>query len=236
MTTASVTIPISSLRISPDVYPRDGVDHVRVAMFAGLLKEGQELEPIVAVPRPDTTYLVGDGVTRTEAHVEAERTEIQAVLVVPEPDESPIDCAYRIALEYAVRSALPLTRAERKRNAKRLMARLPDLSHREIARRLGVSHASIDSWAREPADEVEPDTTAIPGPGPTADAISRQLASYVDRLESARDIFDLVAKRRMGRHLADAFESRFGDDALRQLERIATWSSDAVSVLRSRGS
>jgi hypothetical protein len=38
----------------------------------------------------------------------------------------------------------------------------------------------------------------------------------------------------MGRHLADAFELRIGDQALTQARKVAKWTAMAVQVLEER--
>ncbi len=226
-------IPLSSLRCNRDNWVRDAVDKARVEQFAEQIQDGQRFPPIEVVPFTDGHYLIGDGIHRSMATHRLGRTEIEAVIATPRPNESSDDCAYRIALETASKSALPLTGAERRRAAIHLLETQPELSRRQIALLVGVSHSSVNRWAME----VDERSTQDDGPerrmpvGQSPDRVAARLASMLDRLSESRGLLDYLVPKRMGRHLAKAFEERFGDSALDEAQRLRTWLDGAVSCL-----
>ncbi|MGO8873428.1 MAG: ParB N-terminal domain-containing protein [Acidimicrobiales bacterium] len=227
-------IPISQLRFDRNNWPRDAVDEGRVEMFFLQMQEDEAFPPIEVVPRPDGSFLVGDGIHRTLAVQRLERSEIEAVIATPRTDETPSACAYRIALETATRSALPLTRAERRRAAVHLLETCPDFSRRQIAQLVGVAHSSVNRWAEEVADSStrSEDADRQMPIGPSPDRVAAQLVSTLDRLSGSRGILDYLAPKRMGRHLAEAFVDRFGDSALDEAQRFRAWLDVAVTALR----
>ena len=230
-----VALPVSQLRHWTDIWPRYSADEERIALFADLLKCGESLPPIEVVSNDDGTYLIADGVHRLFAHRWAKRETIDSVIVEPNQGENPGECAYRRALETATQAALPLTNAERHRAVLRLHEGDPSLSHRAIARLVGVSHDSVGRWIKH-ALEVEGSTSEDnPGfpPRVTADDVARRLVLTLVRLDESRSLFDMLSGARMGRHLARAFDDRLGDNALRQAERFSQWTHAAVAELRS---
>lgn len=231
-------IPKSHLRYDRSSWPRDTLDEGRVAMFSALLLEGETLPTIEVVPRPDGTYLICDGVHRSFAAIRTGRTEIEAVIVVPQGGESPADCAYRRALETATRSALPLTRNERRRAALRLVASRPDMSRRAIARVVGVAHSTVDRWVGEATDSASAEKGDPPSGADTATAeqMARRLVSFLARLEDSRGLLDYLSTKRMGRHFAQAFSERFEDSALDEARRFRSWMDLAVTSLESDAS
>jgi len=46
-------IPISSIILDEDIYPRKGIDHRRVAIFAENIRDGFMFDPIEVEPCPD---------------------------------------------------------------------------------------------------------------------------------------------------------------------------------------
>ena len=140
--------------------------------------------------------------------------------------------AYRRALETATQSALPLTKAERRQAVLRLAAEQPELSHREISRRVGVSHDTVGRWLREDGD---PDARAeeYVRPTVTADQVAGRLVGHLARLNEARGIRDLLMPHRMGQHLADAFRNQFGNTALKEAQKTFSWMQLAVDSLES---
>jgi ParB-like chromosome segregation protein Spo0J len=232
----TTTVPLARLRYDREVWPRVELNQERVALFAGLFRDGEELPAIEVVALDDGTYLIADGVHRGHAARRVGKEQIEAILVTPDPGEDPSACTFRRALETATRSALPLTSAERRLAVWRLLAVESDKSHRAIARLVGVSHNSVDRWARELDDSStcgDP-RGAVPRSSPGAEQVARRLVNNLVALDAARGLSDLVVPSRMGRHLATAFEARLGDDALAQAQRFAEWTAAAVSVLEQR--
>jgi ParB-like chromosome segregation protein Spo0J len=230
---SAVQLPTAQLRYSKDAWPRTTLNQERVQLFAALLGSGEELPPIEVVSRGDGTFLIADGVHRSFAANAVNRGQVDAVILSLEPGESAEACAFRRALETATRSALPLTRAERRAAALRLIEERPDLSHRAIAQLVAVSHDTVDRWAKGVAESASEDASSAP-PIVTADQAARRLVNALVRLEDAKGLFDMIKPARMGKHLADAFEACLGDDALTYAQRFAQWTAAAVEVLEGR--
>ena len=63
MTQQTNKIPISSIILDEDIYPRKGIDHRRVGIFAENIRDGFKFEPIEVEPDPDKPgrYRLPDG-------------------------------------------------------------------------------------------------------------------------------------------------------------------------------
>jgi hypothetical protein len=224
------TVETSTLRVNASHWPRKEVNWERVELFSSIYQEGTELPPIEIVARVDGTYLVADGVHRSYAAAKAGRTSIDAILRTPDVGESNEAFVFRRGLETATNTALPLTSGERKAAAMRLIEEHTEMSHREIARRVGVAHNSVDRWANG-VDESCTDGGRETSTTPTGDDVARKLVSALVRLDDARGLLDTVAPSRMGKHLAQAYQSRLGNDALVWARRFAQWTASAVGEL-----
>lgn len=230
------SLPVFKLVIHQSAWPRLEKNEERIELFHGLLMSGEELPPIEVVPIGEGRYLIADGIHRTDAALRAGQATIEAIVVTPAPGETEIQCAFRRALETATRTALPLTKQERRAAVLTLASSRPELSHRAVARLVGVSHDTVERWLREAAEESEsPADDETFRPSPTADQVARQLVASIARLEEARGLADIFKPSRMGHHLARAFESRYGDQALREARRFAAWASRAVEALEAEG-
>jgi hypothetical protein len=233
----AIQLKIDQLVAFRDAWPRFVLNDERVELFKELLAAGEELPPIEVVPYQPDRYLIADGVHRATAAKRANHATMGVVILPVEDGETPMDCALRRALETATRTALPLTRAERYQAAIKLSAKHPEMSHRAIAKLVGVSHDSVDRWLRpaeqqqaaDAEDEEEPDSPYEPSI--TADQAARQLVSGLVFLYDSRGLTDLLVPARMGKHLADAYQERFGDEALKEALRFASWANRAVVVL-----
>ncbi len=226
-------VPTSQLRYSKAAWPRAAVSQERVKMFTDLLGSGEELPPIEVVPQGDGSYLIADGIHRSLAAVAVNRSQVDVVVLSVPPGESAEASAFLRALETATRSPMPLTTSERRTAALRLIDERPGLSHRAVARLVGVSHDTVDRWAKGVAESASDGETG-PSSMETPDRAARRLVNGLVRLDDARGLFDMIKPARMGGHLADAFEARLGDDALRSAQRFAQWASAAVEVLEGR--
>jgi ParB-like chromosome segregation protein Spo0J len=234
----TVTVPWISLVFDREVWPRDQSDLDRVEMFKGLIEAGEHVPPPEVVDVGGGRWLIADGVHRLAAHQGLGHDDVEVIVVARRPDETPHQAAYRRALETATRSALPLTTAERRRAVERLLDERPDLSHRAIAKLVGVAHQTVDRWAveRGRADAEDASTEAVPERRVTVDDVARRLVRYTDQLNDARGFLDLVADGRMGKHLAKAFTAKFGDNAPAQAKRCAEWFAAAARRLDEEGS
>ena len=229
---AVTTIPISQLRYSSATWPRVAVNSGRVEMFVALLADGEVVPSIEVVANGDGTFWISDGVHRTEAALQCGRDQIEAVVVMTNPDESVVNCAYRRALETATNNALPLGKLERRRPVNHLLEIRPDLSRREIARWVGVVHSSVDHWASEADHSATGVGRATPILGPTASEVATKPVRCLGQLSDSRGLFDYIAPQRMGRHLADAFNERFGDRAWAEASQVASWLDRATAMLQ----
>jgi ParB-like chromosome segregation protein Spo0J len=235
-------VAISQLVVSREAWPRFNLDEERVELFKELLASGEELPSIEVVPYRSDRYLVADGVHRANAANRAGRTEIDVVILSLEDGETPVACALRRGLETATKTALPLTTAERRQATIKLATAHPEMSHRAIAKLVGVSHDSVDRWLRpeqerDRADDTDDDEGDEPEPpyeAPiTADVAARQLVTGLALLYESRGIIDMLAPARMGQHLANAYQERFGNQALKEAIRFASWANRAVAVLNA---
>jgi ParB-like nuclease domain/Winged helix-turn-helix DNA-binding len=232
----STKIEISQLRLDKKDWPRAGLNQERVGLFASVYQEGGELPPVEVVGAGDEIFLVADGVHRIYGAASAGLREIEAVITSPEPGEPVEAFVFRRGLETATTSSLPLTIRERRWAAQRLLEENPELSRREVARRVGLAHDTVNRLAREMAESSSSDA-AESSTSPnyvTATDAARKLVGSLLRLDDARGFLDTIAPARMGRHLAEAYETRLGDDALSWARRFASWTAASVRVLEER--
>jgi len=134
----SVRIQIEELGVDPSVQPRvDGLDanHVRA------LEETPETWPPLKVVRQDGQYLLVDGYHRLEA---AQNLGLESIRV--EVVDAPSDGDLH-ALAFALNAAhgRPLSLADRRAFADRLLRAQPHLADREIARRCGLAANTVGS-------------------------------------------------------------------------------------------
>jgi hypothetical protein len=228
-------VQLAQLKFDADDYVRDAMDLTRVQIFVGIMEESDILPPIIVVPRPDGLFLIADGMHRCLAAQKLELIHITADVVMPMTNETPEQCAHRLALEYSAHSALPLTRAERHRAVLRLLETRPELSHRQIASMVGVAHSSVNRWALD----VEVSTVEGDHPnlqiGPNPDRVAGRLVRMLDQLAESRGVLDYLAPRRMGRHLAGAFNDHYGDRAVHEARNFEAWVTAAIQHLKEGG-
>jgi hypothetical protein len=157
--------------------PREELDAARVDEFAGLLRDElphgtDPFPPIGIVEDRDGQLVLYDGWHRVTARrrVAAEHPgqgydEIAGEIVRADGRDA-VDYAYELAVGCSAVGSKQLTLSERKAAAKRLSEIRPDLSAREIATRLGISHPTVlrarGSAARSGGG------TRVPPPGPVA--------------------------------------------------------------------
>ena len=70
MTQQTKQIPVSSIILDEDIYPRKGIDHRRVGIFAENIRDGFAFDPIEVAPCPDKPgfYRLLDGAHRWSAY------------------------------------------------------------------------------------------------------------------------------------------------------------------------
>jgi len=66
MTQQATPIPISSIILDEDIYPRKGIDHRRVGIFAEDIRDGFNFDPLEVEPVPGmpNRYRLLDGAHR----------------------------------------------------------------------------------------------------------------------------------------------------------------------------
>jgi ParB/Sulfiredoxin domain len=225
-------IPINQLVVRRDLWPRFSTDEERIELFADQLRAGEELPPIELVPHNDGKYLIADGVHRTYGAIRAGRSDFSALIVTPLTGETPEACVYRRALETATRSALPLSKAERRRAVLKLRSET-DLSDRAIAQLVGVSHNSVGRWTKEASET--PASTGSPSGIPTVEKVATRMATYLTQIDGGRGLLDLIAPGRVGKHIAQAFADCHGENALHEIDRVREWIDQAARALRENG-
>lgn len=218
-------------------WPRHGHDPERVAAFMDLYQDGgvTALPPIEIVRAPDGTRIVSDGRTRCEAARRLGLSSLPVTYIEAPADVDPVEFAYRRALEHSSTSSKPLSRAERKSAALRLLSAEESLSHREIARLTGLSHQTIGRLANAsgPVDQSGSPGDAYVAQTSAAE-LTKRLVTGVARVWDARGLGDLVTSR-MPRTLAAALIDRYDDEeALRWARRIESWGAAAVAQLEDR--
>jgi hypothetical protein len=147
-------VALSQLVCDKRALPREALDAARVDEFASLYRDElpagiDPFPPIGCVEDRDGRLVLFDGWHRAEA-----RRRIAAEYPDRGYDELPasavragsrdaVDYAYELAIECSAIGAKQLTQRERIAAAKRLSEIRPDLSAREIANRLGITHPTV---------------------------------------------------------------------------------------------
>ncbi|MGP4111849.1 hypothetical protein ACTWP5_13145 [Streptomyces sp. 4N509B] len=197
-------VPLASLR--PAVWPRqEGVDPAHV----GLLLEAYEELPAIAVQRGSMRII--DGVHR----VEAARLRGEAVIRARVYDDSNIEAVLRSVAANAAHG-LPLSLADRKAAAARVLRAHPDWSDRVVGRAVGLSGSTIGRLRR----------TAAPGeaPGEVVGRVGRLgLDGRVRPISSA-----------VGRRIAARLLTERPNATLREVARAAGISPGTVRDVRDR--
>lgn len=130
--------------LSGDSPRLSGADKAHVRRLA---ETSGELPPII-VHRP--TMRIIDGTHRVHAALLRGRTEIEVEFFDGSADE-----AFVRAVELNIAHGLPLTMAERKLAASRIIASCPNLSDRAIARSSGLSDKTVAAIRRSAADDPQ---------------------------------------------------------------------------------
>ena len=82
MTQQATRIPISSIILDEDIYPRKGIDHRRAGIFAENIRDGFKFDPLEVEPAPDKPgwYRLLDGAHRWSAYKSTGVEEVEAVI------------------------------------------------------------------------------------------------------------------------------------------------------------
>ena len=142
MTKSATKIPISSIILNEDIYPRKGLDQKRVGIFAENIRDDFKFDPIEVEPDPDRPgkYRLLDGVHRWSAYKTVGMTDLEAVI----KDLNGAD-----PLLYAAKKAIgprQLTEDEARDTARRAYGKNSRLSSADIGKAIGRSRQTVDSY------------------------------------------------------------------------------------------
>ncbi|RKZ25960.1 transcriptional regulator [bacterium] len=143
MTKSTTKIPISSIIFEEDIYPRKGIDHKRVGIFAENIRDGFKFVPIEVEPDPDKPgkYRLLDGVHRWHAFKAVGVAEIYAIIIKDLDGTDP--------LLYAAKKAIgpkQLTEGEARDTARRAYNKNPALTSADIGKAIGRARRTVDSY------------------------------------------------------------------------------------------
>ena len=143
MAKPTTTIPISSIILDEEIYPRKGIDQKRVGIFAENIRDGFKFDPIEVEPHPDKPgkYRLLDGVHRWSAFKAVGVAEIDAIVIKDLEGTDP--------LLYAAKKAIgpkQLTEDEARDTARRAYSKNSTLRSADIGKAIGRSRQTVDSY------------------------------------------------------------------------------------------
>ena len=142
MAKQTTTIPIASIILDEDIYPRKGIDPKRVGIFAENIRDGFNFEPIEVEPAPDKSgkYRLLDGAYRWSAYKSTGAAETEAVIKNLDGEDP---------LLYAAQKAIgprQLTEDETRETARRAYNKNTSLSSADIGKAIGRARRTVDSY------------------------------------------------------------------------------------------
>jgi hypothetical protein len=142
MTQQTTQIPVSSIILDEAIYPRKGIDHKRVGMFAENIRDGIAFDPIEVEPCPDKPgfYDLLDGAHRWSAYKSTGVEEVNVIIK---------DLDGKDPLLYAAEKAIgpkQLTEEEAKDTARRAYAGNTRLSSADIGKAIGRARRTVDGY------------------------------------------------------------------------------------------
>ena len=142
MTKSTTQIPISSIILDEDIYPRKGIDPRRVGIFAENIRDGFKFDPIEVEPAPDKPgkYRLLDGAHRWSAYKSTGTTETEAVIKNLDGTDP---------LLYAAKKAIgprQLTEDEARKTARRAYSKNTSLSSADIGKAIGRARRTVDTY------------------------------------------------------------------------------------------
>ncbi len=135
-------IPITAIILDEDIYPRKGIDHRRVGIFAENIRDGFVFDPIEVELVHDKvgTYRLLDGAHRWSAHKSMGKDRIEVVIK---------DLDGNDPLLYAAKKAIgprQLTEDEARNTARRAYKNNSKLSAAEIGTAVGRARQTVDIY------------------------------------------------------------------------------------------
>jgi hypothetical protein len=243
----TTAVSLDQITLDDRVWPREQLDSERVELFMELIRDVREsaltgqnwtdpLPPLVTVADGQGGYIVADGRHRYEARRRL-RADFDVVPVyVFQPDgRTSIDRAYELALSFATVSAKPLTTAEKRAAIQRLITDRPELSGREVARLVEVSHSTVNEHRRRVDDSsTDADSVSREQPGTGREPLRWEVAARrlakdtAELLGSCRKLFGGPNFKSAGRELYDALAALYGDeDALAVIDELGAVANSA---------
>jgi hypothetical protein len=143
MAKPATKIPISSIILDEEIYPRKGIDQKRVGIFAENIRDGFNFDPIEVEPHPDRPgkYRLLDGVHRWSAFKAVGVAETHAIIIK--------DLGGTDRLLYAAKKAIgpkQLTEDEARDTARRAYSKNTSLRSADIGKAIGRSRQTVDSY------------------------------------------------------------------------------------------
>jgi Homeodomain-like domain/Protein of unknown function (DUF1013) len=232
--------PLSLIRRPAVCFPREYVDMERVAELAELYADGglDALPPPVAVDDGEGCFIRADGEHRLSALEQLGLESAGVIVVQAPPGREPMDFAYDVGLMAAATPDKPLTRAERQTAIARLLSERPQMSDRQIAELVGVSHQTVGrARQRGPLDQSQ---DAARRPYATSPEVAaRRLLCAFQKLREARGmgfVDWLSGGDRTARRFADALDATFGEEAILQARLFIGWLDEAALLLEAKES
>ena len=135
-------IPVSSIILDEDIYPRKGINHRRVGIFSENLRDGFTFDPIEVEPCPDKPgyYRLLDGAHRWSTYKSTGVEEVKAIIK---------DLDGNDPLLYAATKAIgpkQLTEDEARDTARRAYSRNSSLSSADIGKAIGRARRTVDGY------------------------------------------------------------------------------------------
>jgi len=142
LTQTTTTIPISSIILDEDIYPREAIDPRRVGIFAENIRDGFKFDPVEVQPDPDKPgrYRLLDGAHRWSACKSTGVTKAEAVIKNLDGTDP---------LLYAAKKAIgpkQLTEDEARDTARRAYTKNPSLTSADIGKAIGRARRTVDSY------------------------------------------------------------------------------------------
>ena len=142
MTQQTTMIPISSIILDEDIYPRKGIDHRRVGIFAENIRDGFKFDPIEVEPAPGKPGFkrLLDGTHRWTAFKSTGVAEVEVVIKNLNGNDP---------LLYAAKKAIgpkQLTEDEARNTARRAYTGNTSLSSADIGKAIGRARRTVDSY------------------------------------------------------------------------------------------
>jgi len=235
-----IRIPLSKIQLVAASWPRFQTDPDQQRQFRELYADGglDALPPLDVVDDGAGGYLLADGRHRFGALQQLGAAQCTVRILLVSPGDDPVLIAFERGLVTAATSSLRLTRAEKHAAVVHLKQLRPQLTDREIARQVGVSHQTVGRVLAAPRS-VGPDGADGRGAvsAPSALDAARTLFRALEKVHDARGLglWDALTRDHTGDRLAGVFRDVYGEQARDRADRFAGWLNVAAAALREDG-